>query len=277
MAIGATIRDEHAGSQLILGTGFVGSALSEWFRSRNIDVVQSSRADSWGGARVRDGAALDALLTTTEFSQIVVLGQLTGPDIDWVLERIDGPRWLIMSSQQVMSSVPAPGTPVALAREELALARGACVLRPTMIFGKGRDLNITRLVTIMKRWRVPFVPGSGGQMVQPLHVDDLCALVACHRLRTRGGLYAVGGAEALSQRELIGTLAELLGLRAPVVEVPQRAIQLAARFAQLAGLRPDQLERIAEPRLADNGPVAETFNWSPEPLGLRLEEAVYGA
>lgn len=274
MATEATTRDEHAGSQLILGTGFVGSALSEWSRSREINVLQSSRADGWRGVRVRDGAALDALLATKEFGQIVVLGQLTRPDIDWVLERIDGPRWLIMSSHQVMSSVPAPGTAAALAREELALARGACVLRPTMIFGRGRDLNITRLIAIMKRWRVPLVPGSGDQMVQPLHVDDLCALVACHRLQTGGGLYAVGGAEALPLRELVGTLAELLGLCLPVVEVPRRAIDLAARFAPLVGLRPDQIKRLTEPRFADNSLVAGTFNWSPEPLGLRLEQAV---
>jgi nucleoside-diphosphate-sugar epimerase len=262
-------------STLILGTGFVGSVLVDWVRGRGIEVTQSSRSPGHGDVTVCDGAALDALVGSFEFEQIVVLGQLTGPDIDWVLERIDGSRWLVMSSQQVMSSVPAPGTAVALAREELALAKGACVLRPTMIFGRCRDLNITRLIAMMERWRVPFVPGSGDQMVQPLHVDDLCALVACHHLQTRGGLFAVGGAEALPLRELVGTLAELLGLRVPVVEVPRRAIDLSARFAPVLRLRPDQFKRLYEPRLADNGPVREAFNWNPEPLGLRLEQAVF--
>lgn len=259
---------------LILGTGFVGSVLVDRLRGGEIEVTQSSRTPGHGDVIVCNGGTLDSLVGSREFDQIVVLGQLTGPDIDWVLERIDGPRWLIMSSQQVVSSVPAPGTSAALAREELALARGACVLRPTMIFGRGRDLNITRLIASIKRWRVPFVPGSGDQMVQPLHVDDLCALVACHGLRTQGGLYAAGGAEALPMRELIGTIAELLGLRIPVVEIPLRAIDLAVMFSPIVGLRPDQLKRIIEPRLADNGPVSETFHWSPEPLGLRLEEAV---
>lgn len=261
-------------STLILGTGFVGTVLGEWLRSRGIEVTQSSRSPGHGDVTVGHGAELDALVGSREFDQIVVLGQLTGPDIDWVLERIDGPRWLIMSSQQVMSSVPAPGTALALAREELALGRGACVIRPTMIFGRGRDLNITRLITMMKRWRVPIVPGSGDQMVQPLHVDDLCALVACHRLRIRGGLYPVGGPEALPLNELVGTLGELLGLRVPLLEVPQRAIELAARFTPLAGVRPDQFKRLTEPRLADNYPVSLALAWTPQPLGLRLEEAV---
>lgn len=261
-------------STLIIGTGFVGSVLPDRLRSRGIEVTQSSRTPGLGDVTVSDGAALDALLVSRGFDQIVVLGRLTGPDIDWVLERIDGPRWLVMSSQQVTSSIPAPGTMVALAREELAIARGACVLRPTMIFGRGSDLNITRLIATMRRWRVPIVPGSGSQLVQPLHVDDLCDLIACHGLQTRGGLYAVGGAEALPLRELVATLAELLGLRLSVVEVPQGAIDLAARFAPLLRLRPDQFKRLGEPRVADNALVAETFSWSPEPLGLRLEQAV---
>lgn len=221
-----------------------------------------------------NGTALDQLLVSSEFNQIVVLGQLTSPDIDWVLERIDGPRWLIISSQQLTSSVPAPGTKVALAREEFALARGACVLRPTMIFGKGRDLNISRLIALMRRWRVPIVPGSGSQLVQPLHVDDLSELIARHHLLQRGGLYAVGGAEALPLRELVATLAELLGMRIPVLEVPHRAFDLATTFAAIAGLRPDQLERVGESRVADNRAVAQAFNWTPDPLGLRLEQVV---
>jgi nucleoside-diphosphate-sugar epimerase len=259
---------------LIIGTGFVGSVLAESLRCSEIAVMQSSRSPGAGDVTVSDGAALDALLVAHPFDQVIVVGQLTGPGIDWVLERIDGPRWLVMSSQQVMSTVPAPGTAVARAREDHSLARGACVLRPTMVFGRGLDLNITRLIATMRRSRVPLVVGSGSQLVQPLHVDDLCDLVARHRLQTSGGLYAVGGAEALPLRELVATLAEVLGLRLPVVEIPHGAIELAVRFAPLIRLRPDQLKRLCEPKLADNAPVAETFGWNPEPLGLRLEQAV---
>lgn len=261
-------------STLILGTGFVGSVLSEWMRSSGIEVTQSSRTQCHGDVTVTDGVALDALIASREFDQIVVLGQLTGSGIDWVLERIDGPRWLVMSSQQVSSTVPGPGTAVALAREELALARGACVLRPTMIFGRGRDQNITRIISTMRRWRMPIVPGPGTQMVQPVHVDDLSELIVQHRLYPAGGLYALGGAEVLPLRELVATLAELLGLRLPLLEVPHRAVDVVARLAPLIGLRRDQFARLAEPRLADNGRVTETFNWNPEPLGLRLEQAV---
>lgn len=262
-------------STLIIGTGFVGSVLPAWLRRREIEVTQCSRKPGHGDLLVRDGAALDALIASRGFDQIVLLGQLTGPSIDWALERIDGPRWLIMSSQQLVSRVPSPGTTVALAREALALARGACVLRPTMIFGRGGDVNITRLISAMRRWRVAIVPGSGSEMVQPLHVDDLSDLIVQHALQPTAGLYSVGGAEALPLRELVATLAELLGLRLPLVEVPDRVVDLASKLAPLIGLRQDQFKRLSEAKVASNGPVSEAFDWIPEVLGLRLEQAVH--
>jgi nucleoside-diphosphate-sugar epimerase len=208
---------------------------------------------------------------------MIIVGQLTNVDIDWVLERIDGPRWLVLSSQQVTAITGAPHTGAALAREEAALARGACVLRPTMIYGKGRDKNLSRLIRSMRRWKVPIVPGDGSQLIQPLHVDDLVDLIACHRKAPAAGLYPVGGAEALPLGELVGTLAQVLGLRFPVVAVPRRTLRFAAAFGPLIGVRADQVRRLAEPKVVDMTGTMAAFDWRPSPLGLRLEQAVMEA
>src|SRR5207302_11496255 len=106
-------------------------------------------------------------------------------------------------SHQVTAMAAAPQAAAALAREEMSLALGACVLRPTMIYGKGRDKNLSRLIRFMRRWRVPVVPGDGRQLTQPLHVHDLVELIACHKKLPAAGLYPVGGAEALPLAELV--------------------------------------------------------------------------
>jgi nucleoside-diphosphate-sugar epimerase len=211
------------------------------------------------------------------FDQVVVVGQLTSPDIDWVLERIQGPHWLVLSSHQVTATTAAPQSRVALAREEVALARGACVLRPTMIYGKGRDKNLSRLIRFMRRWRIPVVPGDGSQLIQPLHLDDLVELIACHNKAPAAGLYPVGGAEALPLGELIATLAEVLGLRCPLVALPRGALLLAAKLGPLVGVRPDQVRRLTEPKIVDLTCTMATFAWLPASLGLRLEQAVMEA
>jgi nucleoside-diphosphate-sugar epimerase len=262
---------------LVIGTGFVGTELALGLRERGIEVTSSSRKDGAGDVTVAHGPALDRVLAQHKFDQVVVVGQLTNLDMDWVLERIDGPRWVVLSSQQVIAISGAHHARAALAREEAALARGACVLRPTMIYGKGRDKNLSRLIRSMQRWRVPIVPGDGTQLIQPLHVDDLVDLIACHKKASAAGLYPVGGAEALPLGELVGTLAQVLGLRCPVVAVPRRALKFAARFGPLIGVRPDQVRRLTEPKVVDMTGTMARFEWRPSPLGLRLEQAVMEA
>lgn len=259
---------------LVIGVGYIGSRLAAELRRQRVAVLQSSRRVGAADVTVPDGAALDRLLSEREFDQVVVVGQLTGPDVDWVIERIQGPRWVVLSSQQVTATAAAPGTPAALAREDVALARGACVLRPTMVYGRAGDRSVTRLIHWMRRLRVPIVPGRGAQQVQPLHVDDLIHLIACHRSSPAGGLYAAGGSETLPLAELIATLAQIVGLRCPPVSLPESWLRIATRLAPVAGIRSDQVRRLMEDKVVDLGETAARFGWHPAPLGLRLEQAV---
>ena len=264
-------------TSLIIGTGFVGTELAAGLRNRGILATTTSRRKGVADVTISNGADLDALLADRAFDQVIVVGQLTGPDIDWVLERTQGPRWLILSSHQLTAGTAAPQTRIALAREAVAITHGACVLRPTMIYGRGRDVNLSRLIRLMQRWRVPIVPGDGNQLVQPLHVDDLIELIACHKKASTGGLYPVGGAEALPAGELVLTLAQILGLRCPVLALHKGALRLVSRFGPSIGVRPDQLRRLTEHKTVDLTRTTATFGWLPAPLGLRLEQAVMEA
>ena len=261
----------------MIGTGYIGSWLAAELRRRHVTVLQSSRRIGAADITVGDGAALDGLLSEREFEQVVVVGQLTGPDIDWVIERIQGPRWVVLSSHQVTAAAAAPGTPAALAREDVALARGACVLRPTMVYGRGGDRNVTRLLHWMRRLRVPIVPGRGAQQVQPLHVDDLIELVGCHRTAPAGGMYAVSGPEAVPLAELVATVAQIVGLRCPALSLPERALGFVSRLSRGVGVRADQVRRLTEDKVADHTWTTSQFGWRPAPLGIRLEQAVYEA
>ena len=51
------------------------------------------------------GAALDEVLARSTFDQVVVLPQLDRDDMEWMIDRIDGPRWLVFSSAQLDSPV----------------------------------------------------------------------------------------------------------------------------------------------------------------------------
>ena len=222
---------------------------------------------------VASGADLDALLAGQDFAQVVHLPQLTSIDGAAFLDRVDGPRWVVFSSAQLGSSVPRPGDDLARAHEVHALARGAAVLRPTMIFGRGGDANVSRIIRLLRRYRVPVVVGDGSQLVQPVHVDDVSSLVAAHGRRPVAGLFPVGGDERLAVGELVDRLRLALGLRVGPVRIPTSWLRLIARLL-LPGLRPDQVLRLQEDKVVDSSSTAETFGWAPLPLAQRLDEAI---
>lgn len=262
----ATIRS------LVIGArGYVGSTLVELLRGEGFDVTGASRR---GGCdiRITNGADLDRELSVQRFDQIVLTPQLTDSGVGWLLDRIDGARWIVLSSAQVVSKFPAPGTATAVAHEQKALALGATVLRPTMIFGRGGDGSITRLIRNLKRRRVVFQLGAGRQLVQPLHVADLAGLVGRHATSPVAGLFWVGGDEAVPVRDLNRRLLAAVGIHAVVVRVPVSVLRAAARIG-VAGLRADQIRRLAEDKSVENGETCRAFAWRPEGLDVRLRQA----
>jgi len=263
---------------LVIGTdGYVGRHVVDAARADGHRVVGAVRrpGSTVDTAVISHAAAFDDLIFGTAFDQIVCLPQLTNNSIDWIIDRIDGPRWIVFSSAQLAATVAAPGTAAAVARENLAVSRGAVVLRPTMIFGHGGDQNISRLARIIAKTKIPVMIGGGGYLVQPVHVDDLLGLVSLHRgSDVEPGVYAAGGAEAIPARELLIMITELLGVRVPPVNIGHRALRLASKIAPLAGLRPDQILRLTEDKTIDISLTKHTFDWEPMALAHRVEQAV---
>jgi nucleoside-diphosphate-sugar epimerase len=260
---------------LIIGTGFIGGCLARNLRARGVHVTQSSRTPARSDVRVGNGADLDRLLAKRAFNQVVVTGQLTGMGMEWILERIDGPRWIVMSSQQLASSIEAPNTPLALAQERFAVDREACVLRPTMVYGSGLDHNVSRLIRLIDRCRLAFLPRTKLRLLQPVHVDDLSSLIWAHATRPVAGLYSVAGPEALSLYELAWMICEIRAVRHLDVQLPSICIRLARHVAPLLGLRRDQILRLDEDKTADFSAATKMFSWRPAPLGIRLEQACH--
>jgi nucleoside-diphosphate-sugar epimerase len=93
-----------------------------------------------------------------------------------------------------------------LAQSETALvehctARGIAytILRPTLIWGSGRDHSVSRLFRLARRCRIVPLPWSIGGLRQPVHADDVAAAcqLALGHAECAGATFALGGAEVL--------------------------------------------------------------------------------
>jgi nucleoside-diphosphate-sugar epimerase len=148
-----------------------------------------------------------------------------------------------------------------------------------MIYGRGADLNISRLVRQLRRYRVALQAG-GDQLVQPVHVDDLCDLLERHLAATpvpaglMGKPVDVGGDAALPVCELLDDLVQLTAATQFRFVFGSRALRAMAVAGSLVGLRPDQVERLLEDKTAQNTVATEALGWHPEPTAVRLEQAV---
>ena len=95
------------------------------------------------------------------------------------------------------------------------------ILRPTVLFGK-EDILVNNIAWALRRLPVFGVFGDGTYKLQPIYVDDLAELAVRHGKSRENIVIDAIGPETFTYRELVTTIARILGLRRWVVSVPPR-------------------------------------------------------
>ena len=155
-----------------------------------------------------------------------------------------------------------------------ALQRGvaATVLRPTLVYGVGRDATLTRIAQLAQRWgRFPLPRGANG-LRQPVHVRDLAtaALSACLAPATHGRSYDLPGGETLPYREMVRRVLACLQPAPPLIELPMPLFRTALAAAQARGIAADLTSaavlRMREDLVFDLAPAQRDFGYAPRPF-----------
>ncbi len=152
-----------------------------------------------------------------------------------------------------------------------AASRGvaATVLRPTLVYGDGRDRTIARIAALAQRLGWFVVPRGATGLRQPVHVDDLAAaaFAACDAPATHGRVYDLPGGETLAWREMVARTLAALSPRPGLLEVPMPVFRLALGLARLAGkgdgFGDGALARLREDLVFDAGPARADFGYAP--------------
>lgn len=120
-----------------------------------------------------------------------------------------------------------------------AFGAAARILRPTMIYGSGRDRNVARIASFLRRFRALPLVGGGCGLRAPVHVDDLATVIVRLIEGAPGGapVMHVPGGEVLSYREMASRIAaacQVPFIPLPLPVVPIAAIRAAARLSPSA-------------------------------------------
>lgn len=77
------------------------------------------------------------------------------------------------------------------------------ILRPTMIYGRGLDRNVSQIASIVRRFGFFPLFGPARGLRQPIHVDDV-ALACVRSLEgAKSSTYNISGGERLTYREMV--------------------------------------------------------------------------
>jgi NADH dehydrogenase len=144
-----------------------------------------------------------------------------------------------------------------------------CILRPSLIFGKG-DGFVTQMMNTMRS--APLfrpVPGDGKPKFRPVSIDDVTACFV-HALTTEAATnqtVKLGGADELTLNEVLAEIARCAGVRKPAVHIPMPLMFAGATVAQSLLKNPpitvDQLKMLREGSTCDIGPMTRIFGVKP--------------
>ena len=163
--------------------------------------------------------------------------------------------------------------------EECVRAAGVpfVILRPSLVYG-GSDVGlVASLVHWLRSFPVMPVIGNGRIEIDPIHLDDLCAVIESCLVRddVLGRTFDVLGPDRVTLDEFLRRLGDVIGVRRSLLHLPARPALVLARLLSAVMSRPpltvDNVLGLTSPARVDREAAVRTFPiaWTPLDVGLR--------
>jgi len=161
-----------------------------------------------------------------------------------------------------------------------AEARGVewVILRPTLIYGRGRDKNLTEIARFVRRWGFFPLLGQAEGLRQPVHAEDVAA--ACVSALTRPAAanraYNLSGGETLSYREMVGRIFGAIGKSPRLVTIPRWFFRLAVTTVNLIPRyrhwTMEMAERMNRDLVFNHADAVRDLGFAPRPFQIVRED-----
>lgn len=152
------------------------------------------------------------------------------------------------------------------------------ILRPTLIYGYGRDKNVTEILGFVRRWGFFPVLGRADGLRQPVHADDVAtACVLALTVPAAGNrTYNLSGGETLSYRDMVCRIFAAIGKPPHLVTIPRGLFWLAVTALRLLPRYRDwtteMAERMNRDLVFDHAEAARDLGFSPRPFRLSSQD-----
>lgn len=152
------------------------------------------------------------------------------------------------------------------------------ILRPTLIYGCGRDRNLCEIVRFVRRWGFFPLMGQAGGLRQPVHAEDVAT--ACVSALTMPAAanrtYNLSGGETLPYREMVCRVFATVGKVTRLMTIPRWLFLLGVTvlhlLPQYRHWTVEMAERMNRDLVFDHADAARDLSFSPRPFRLLPED-----
>lgn len=143
------------------------------------------------------------------------------------------------------------------------------ILRPTLIYGLGRDKNIVEIARFVRRFGFFPLFGKANGLRQPIHAADVAGacLAALQAPCAANRAYNISGGETLPYRDMVGRIFTALGCRPRLLTVPLWAFHLAVsvlrRLPRYRQWSAAMAERMNRDLVFDHAEAARDLGFKP--------------
>ena len=152
------------------------------------------------------------------------------------------------------------------------------ILRPTLIYGHGRDKNVGEIARFIRRFGFFPVLGQAQGLRQPIHAEDVAAacVSALQVHDAANQAYNISGGETLEYREMVARVFAALGHHPRLLTVPLWAFRLAVsvlrclpRYRQWSAA---MAERMSRDLVFDHTEAVRDLGFKPRGFVLMAED-----
>lgn len=151
------------------------------------------------------------------------------------------------------------------------------LLRPTLVYGGGRDRNISAIAGIVRRLGFFALPAPGLGLRQPVHADDLAsaALSVIDNPAACDAAFDLPGGETLTYREMVQRIFLALGRRPRILLLPEPVLAVAVDSLRRLGridVTAETVRRMNQDLTADGAPARVHLGYRPRAFTPELPD-----
>ncbi|SPY08738.1 NAD-dependent epimerase/dehydratase family protein [Oligella urethralis] len=152
------------------------------------------------------------------------------------------------------------------------------ILRPTLIYGRGNDRNLSEIAKIIHKLKFFPVFGEADGLRQPIYVDDVAnaCVLAVFNSASNNKAYNISGAEVLTYKEMVGRVFEAMKLKRRFLTINLSLFNFALLFLKLVprykNWNTSMVQRMNSDMVFDHEEAKQDFGFEPQKFVLTEED-----